>query len=109
MMCETGTLLIRTIREIIQAQTARFCRVSYIGHSCAQTWRLTNGDRTEGDSAHFKRGRPEIRRPHEQDFFIYVWCPNVCRVSDRPPKLAHVHFGHLMQLPPRPDLVTVFR
>src|ERR1700675_3503877 len=44
----------------------------------------------------------DLRRSHEQDF-------RVCRMPDRPSKLAHVNFAHLfMHLPPRPDRVTVF-
>jgi uncharacterized protein (DUF111 family) len=34
-LCETGTLLIRSTRWSIQIQPRRFCRVSYIGLTAA--------------------------------------------------------------------------
>jgi hypothetical protein len=63
MLCETGTLLVRTTHKTIQAQTPRFCRVSYIDLLAAMrklgdARTLTN---TWSDSAHFKPDL-EIRR-----------------------------------------------
>src|SRR5450631_3665349 len=74
--CETGTLLIRSTRKIIQCPPRRFCRVPYIGFTAGTRKRIATHETwpTLKRFRHFKES-PEMGRANEQKSSAYVGCP----------------------------------
>ena len=83
MACETGTLLIRSTRKIIQRPLQPFCRVSYIGFTAVPQKHRDAGNVPPLKRFRHLKGCRESGRPNQQHSPGYVGCP-----TDRPAKLA---------------------